>query len=137
MKFDIKNIIIICLLVISIIFGLKWYFTGNDSSKDKIKELEKKLVELNIELKNSNDRIERSKIKSDSLENVTKSIREEARKQAILTKKAEADVALYKNELNKAKQNTESLKIKIKQLESNPTNRTGDDLIESLKNKVK
>jgi len=46
MKFDIKTILILILLAASTIFGLKWFFSGNDASKEKIKQLEAEYKKL-------------------------------------------------------------------------------------------
>jgi hypothetical protein len=137
MKFDIKNIIILVLLLTSIGFGLNWYFSGNDKSKDKVKELEKELVKLDKDLKESNKRLKESESKSDSLQKITNKSQEEALAQAEKTRKAEAVVVKYKDELEKAKQNTNIVKDRIKQMEDKPANRTEQSLIESLKNKTK
>lgn len=137
MKFDIKNIIILVLLLASIGFGLNWYFSGNDKSKDKVKELEKELVKLDKDLKESNKRLKESESKSDSLQKITNKSQEEALAQADKTRKAEAVVVKYKDELEKAKQNTNIVKDRIKQMEDKPANRTDQSLIESLKNKTK
>lgn len=137
MKFDVKSIIILVLLLTSIGFGLNWYFSGDDASKQRVKELENQLVKLDKDLKESDKRLKESEVKSDSLEKVTKKSQLEAARQAELTKKAEATVAKYKVELDKAKQNTIIVKEKIKEMENKPANRTEQELIESLKNKTK
>lgn len=135
MKLDIKSIIIIVLLLTSIGFGLKWFFSGPDNSKDE--ELKKEIALLDKELKSSEERLRLSEIKSDSLEKVSAKNYLDAIRQAELTKEAEKNVLKYKDELKKAKANTEIIKANIKRLEENPSNRTGDALIESIKNKTK
>ena len=50
---------------------------------------------------------------------------------------AEADASKSKANLNKLRAELEKTKKSIDDLKNNPTNRTGDDLLESLKNKTK
>lgn len=135
MKLDIKSIIIIVLLLTSIVFGLKWFLSNDYPVKDD--ELKKEIVQLDKELKESKEKLRLSEIKSDSLEKVTAQNYIDAIKQAELTKQAEKNVLKYKEELKKARANTELIKENIKRLEDNPSNRTGNSLIESIKNKTK
>lgn len=137
MKFNVKNIIILVLLTTSILFGLNWYFSGNDKSKERVKQLEKELVELDKKLEESDKKLKESEEKSANLEKITKKSQEEAAKQAQLTKQAEAVVLKYKKELDKAKANTNLVKETIKKMEDKPANRTEQSLTESLKNKTK
>jgi predicted negative regulator of RcsB-dependent stress response len=134
MKLDIKSILILVLLGFCLLFGYKWYFsTENSEYKKQVKDLRNKnknlqrkrdsiLLEINnlkeeFELIQKNDKLLRLKI--DSLDN-------EIFISKLNMKKSESELKLIKeNLLNNSK--------KIDSLKSNPPNRTGEDLLRSLK----
>ena len=136
MKLDIKSVVILVLLGVSIIFFGLWYFKGDDT-KNKIKELESK-----------NRQIE---VTRDSLDNVNKSLKLDFDKIQIVIsgrelyfKKLETDLSKVKLDLSnaniKVKEVQKALsetKKKIEELKNNPINRTDDSLINSLKEKLK
>ena len=136
MKMDIKSILILVLLGLSLIFGSMWYFRGDNSKKelkklqDRYNEIEKlkkdsdiRLIDINKELISLYRKDSLSIDKISKLENGVKI--------------AEADASKSKANLNKLRAELEKTKKSIDDLKNNPTNRTGDDLLESLKNKTK
>ena len=46
MKFNIKNTIILVLLIVAIFFGYRWFIGGDSASKERVKQLEKEFTEL-------------------------------------------------------------------------------------------
>ena len=46
MKFDIKSWLIIVLLVAVIVFGGMWYFKKDEGSVQRVKDLEKEIVDI-------------------------------------------------------------------------------------------
>ena len=46
MKLDIKSIIILVLLAVSLIFGLMWFWKSDDVAKNNIKQLKNEMKEL-------------------------------------------------------------------------------------------
>jgi chromosome segregation ATPase len=138
MKLDIKSILIIVLLGFTLIFGYKWYFdTNNSVYKKELKELRDsnkvlqdqrdsinyKLEVLELDLLNliKNEDVLNSKIELLSIE----------------IEAAKANANKSKAELNKLKKELIETRRKIDNLKQNPPNRTGEDLINSLKNNLK
>ena len=75
--------------------------------------------------------------KSDSLRQLDIKLQAEINKQEALTKKAEAEANKSKANLNKLKNDLAETQHKIEEIKNHPPNRTGDALLESLKNKTK
>lgn len=137
MKLDIKSILILVFLGISIFFGLKWFWSGNDASKERVKQLEQQFKELESQKKAVDLEIESWRAKSDSLKTLDLKLQKEIARQELLTKKAEQEAQKSKANLDRMRQDLADTKNKIEQIKNNPPNRTGDDLLESLKNKTK
>lgn len=138
-QFDLKSILVVFFLVISLFFGYKWYFSIGDNKdyKDKIEQLEidnKKIIETRdslqtafLDLQNQYDDI----VLADSLLN--QEIID--LRQKVIDSKNEVDRSV--RELNGLKIELERINQKIKELENNPPSKTEEELIESLKNKIK
>ena len=96
----------------------------------QFKELEaqKKAVDLEITT---------WRAKSDSLRQLDVKLQAELAKQEAQTKKAEIEANKSKANLDKLKHDLEETQNKINEFKKNPPNRTGDALLESLKNKSK
>lgn len=137
MKLDLKSILILIFFGLSILFGYKWYFSGDKASKERVKQLEKEFNDLEKQKKLVDLEILSWQAKSDSLRNVDDRLKSELAKQEKLTKEAEMEVKKSKANLDKIKKDLEETKKKIEEIRNNPPNRTGDALLESLKNKTK
>lgn len=137
MKLDIKSILILVFLGISIFFGLKWFWSGDSASKERVKQLEKEYKLLEDQKKAVDLEIVAWKAKSDSLKKLDLKLQSEIAKQELLTKKAEADAQKSKANLDKIRQDLAETQHKIDEIKNHPPNRTGDDLLQSLKNKTK
>lgn len=121
MKYDFNKIIIIILLLTSIGFGLAWYFSGDDESKRRIKELENEFILL-----------EEEKKKLDIKISVLKEIYAEKDAE---DKKMTIEVANAKNDVEKAKDDARKAKDELTKLKSNIEKTLQD--IEDIKNNTK
>lgn len=139
MNLDVKSILILMLLIISLFLGYNWYF-GNTSNSDYKKQV-KKLREENKKLKIDRDSLS---LNINKLEDDFKKIKEsedsllikiEISKSEILELNRGANVS--KNELAKLRKELYEINKRIKEFNDNPPNRVGDDLINSIKNKTK
>lgn len=138
MKLDLKSILIIVLLGLTLLFGYRWYFdTDNSNYKNQLKDLKNQ----NEILKKQRDSVD---IKINLLESdLLKLIENEKSllvKIGLMTAEidsAKKNAAKSKLELERLKTELYNTKKKIEHLKKNPPNRTGDDLLNSLKTKLK
>jgi chromosome segregation ATPase len=138
MKIDVKSILIIVFLTISLFFGYKWYFdTDNSNYKNQIKELRIQ----NRFLEKQRDSIN---VKINLLETELLKLTESEKTLLIKIGSLSAEIESAKKNANKSKTELEKLRTelantreKIKHFKNNPPNRTGDNLLNSLKNKLK
>ena len=137
MKLDFTKILILFLLVSTIGFGLTWYFGGFDASKERVKQLEQEFKELESQKKLVDLEIATWVAKSDSLRKIDIKLQAELAKQEAQTKKAEIESNKSKANLDKLRKEMEETQHKIDEFKKSPPNRTGDALLESLKNKTK
>ena len=134
---EIKSMIFLILLGVGVFFGYKWYLKNDKASEERIKKLESEYTKLQSKKDSSDIKIAAWHSKFDSIRGediILKNQVEHLSKQTIV---AETAAAKSKAELETAKAHAESLRADINKLEKNPANRTGDDLIQSLKNKLK
>jgi hypothetical protein len=137
MKFDIKNTIILILLIVSILFGYKWFIESDSGSKERVKQLEKEFTELENKKKLTDLEINKWKSKFDTLQKEGDILKQENIKLEAETKKAEQEASKSKSNLDKLRLEMIETKNKIEKLKNNPIKRTGDDLLNSIKNKTK
>lgn len=138
MKLDIKSILIIVLLGFTLIFGYNWYFdTNNSVYKKELKELR----DSNKVLQNQRDSINyKIKVLELDLLNLVKNeniLNGKIESLNIEIEAAKANANKNKTELNKLKKKLIETRKNIADLKQTPHNRTGDDLINSLKNNLK
>lgn len=137
MKVDIKNILILVLIIFSIISGYKWFIEGDSVSKEKVKQLEEEFKRLERKKDSLTISINKWKVKFDSLSVKGEELSKINAKLEIDVKKAESDANISKANLDKLRVDMLDTKKKIEDLKKNPTKRTGDDLLNSIKNKTK
>lgn len=138
-QFDSKSILIIFFLCLSLFFGYKWYFSIGDRKeyKNKVEQLEidnKKIREVRDSLQTAfldlqqqyQDIVEADSLLSQEVIDL---------RQKVIDSKNRADRT--NRELNKLKLELEKINEKIRELENNPPDKTEEELIESLKNKLK
>jgi chromosome segregation ATPase len=133
---DPRNIIILVLLLGVFLFGGIVFFGGDSSYKKELKELQKE----NKALQAQRDSIDR--VIAGLEVDYKKLLQKEAALLADIAKR-DADIAAAKAaanrsraELDRLKKELEKTREEIKKHETNPANRTGDDLLNSLKLKT-
>ena len=136
-QLDIKSILILILLGLTLLFGFKWFFSGDKVSKERVKQLEQQFKDLENQKKFVDLEINSWRAKSDSLRQLDVKLQAELTRQEAQTKKAEIESNKSKANLDKLKHDLEETQHKIDEFKKNPPNRTGDALLESLKNKAK
>lgn len=136
MKLDIKTILILVLLAISLVFGWNWYFGGGKEFRNKIKQLEKERKEL---LKERDVLINRS----DSLLYINKVLEINDSIQRISIERRDKEIKTLKatstktrKELEETRNRLLEIRKQIDWLRKNPMNRTGEDLLKSIKEKT-
>lgn len=137
MKLDAKSILIMILLVSTLFFGYSWFFSDNKESKERVKQLEKEFKQLEKEKKLVDLEIIAWRSSYDSLVVLDKKIQAEIDRQEAITRKAEIEAQRSKANFDKLRLEIEKTKREIEEFRKNPPNRTGDALLESLKNKTK
>lgn len=137
MKIDFKSILVLILLAFALFFGYKWYFTDTSDYKNKLKELQEEYQLLEESKKENNLLIEKYKIELDSI--MVQDSLNQVRISQLESKvfDAEKNAAKSKKEFDKLQKQLEETRRNIEDLKKTPTNRTGDDLLESIKNKTK
>lgn len=135
-KLDIKSWLIIILLGFALIFGYKWYFSGPDN-KDEIKAL----LEENKVIQKERDSLKTAR---HILENDFNNLRMNDSLKASEIARLDKSLVIMQEEVNRSRKDfdkirkeLEETRKKIEEFKKNPPNRTGDDLINSLKNKTK
>jgi chromosome segregation ATPase len=135
--FDIKTILIIIFLAGSLFFGYQWYFQGNDGSKERVKELEKKFEQLEEEKKVVDLEITKWQKEFEALKIKDEQKAKELIKLSQNTRDAEAKANKSKAELDKLRLHILEIQKKIEEFKKHPSNRQGDALLESIKNQTK
>lgn len=136
LKLDLKSIVILFLMSFGILFFSLWYLKGSGYKKEykileekfeKLQHTRDSLLLVNLKLKSDFDKIQKDIEDRD-----------------LKISKIENDLKKVKNDLNSAnieliqnKKDLEETKKKIDKLKKNPIKREDDDLIKSLKEKLK
>ena len=128
--------IISILLIISLVFGLMWFLGSDSGSKERIHQLENNIAALEKKKQISEKniaywikRFSNLQKRQDSINLVIGRLEKEA-----IT--AEANANISKNKLETLKKELASTRKKIEDFKKNPPNRTGNSLLESIKNKT-
>lgn len=128
--------IISILLIISLVFGLMWFLGSDSGSKERIHQLENNIAALEKKKQISEKniaywikRFSNLQKRQDSINLVIGRLAKEA-----IT--AEANANISKNKLETLKKELASTRKKIEDFKKNPPNRTGNSLLESIKNKT-
>jgi chromosome segregation ATPase len=135
-QLDFKSILILFLLGFCIFFFSMWYLKSTGYKKEykileqkfqQIQQTRDSLVKENIKLKLDFDKIQK---------NIDSRNREISKIESEL-KKVKSDLSKSNSELNQNKKDLEETKKKINELKKNPIKRNDDNLIKSLKEKLK
>lgn len=135
-KDKIYLIIIAVLFLFAAVTGYKWYFGSNSASKERVKQLEKEFSELEKRKKESDLRIAQWQSKFDSLKVEDSKLLMEIERLHKETQLAEIEAAKSKGKLDGLRKELAETRKKIEEFKKNPPNRTGESLLESLKNKT-
>jgi hypothetical protein len=132
MKFDLKTILILVLLVISTVFGLMWFFGGNDASKEKVKQLEQEYEKLEKEKTLVDANILLLQSKYNTLDIKDKKLEIEIKKSKSDTKLAEEKARKSKLDLDKVQDGITNNRKEIERLRKNPPVLTDEELLDAL-----
>ncbi len=132
MKFDLKKILILVLLVISTVFGLMWFFGGNDASKEKVKQLEQEYEKLEKEKTLVDANILLLQSKYNTLDIKDKKLEIEIKKSKSDTKLAEEKARKSKLDLDKVQDGITNNRKEIERLRKNPPVLTDEELLDAL-----
>ena len=80
-QLDIKSILILILLGLTLLFGFKWFFSGDKVSKERVKQLEQQFKDLENQKKFVDLEINSWRAKSDSLRQLDVKLQAELTKQ--------------------------------------------------------
>ena len=137
MKLDIKSILILILLGFTLIFGYKWYFSTDGEIGEKLDQLQERYDEIELKKQESNKRLEDNSFIIDSLMLVDSLNGEKIALLEFNIREAEDKATESADNLSRRKRELADTRKKIEELKKNPPNRTGDDLLNSIKNKTK
>lgn len=135
-NFDFKTILVFILLTLLMVVGYNWYFKVNKNYKNQVESLKQENKKIQI----SRDSLSVNILSLEKDFNLIKAIED-----SLMTRigKLDTQISDSKNKANKSKAELDALRKelletnnKIKELKNNPPNRTGDDLINSIKNKT-
>ena len=133
---DIKNILIVVLLAGCMIFGYMWFFRNDGGYKQKILDLEGEKKELII----AREKLEKDVVvlekNFDDLKKKESSLAADIKKRDEEIRRRKEEAAKSRAELDNMKKGLKETQEKIVELKKNPSNRTGDDLLNSLKLKT-
>lgn len=132
MKFDLKTILILVLLVASTVFGLMWFFGGNDTSKEKVKQLEAEYKKLEEDKKAADAKILVWQDKFNVADAKDKKLAAAVTKSKADVKLAEEKAKKSKADLDKVQGGITENRKEIEALKKNPPVLTDDELLEAL-----
>lgn len=132
MKFDIKTSLILILLLLTSIFGFKWFFGGNDDSKEKIKQLEEQFKVLEADKEAADVKIVHWQEKFKEADSRDKKLQSEINKLKIDAKISEERAKKSKADLDKVQSSIANGREEIENLKKNPPVLTDDELLEAL-----
>ena len=131
-KLDIKTILILILLLASTVFGLMWFFSGSDASKEKVKQLEAEYKKLENDKKSADAKILVWQGKFNAADAKDKKLEMEVTKSKADAKLAEERAKKSKVDLDKVQNGIAENRKEIEALKKNPPVLTDDELLEAL-----
>lgn len=132
MKFDFNKILIIFLLLTTIGFGLNFFFSNNETSKEKIKQLEDEYKKLEIEKKEADAKILVWQDKFNVADKKDKLLTKEIEKSKVEAKLAEEKAKKSKVDLDNILINISKNRKEIENLKKNPPLLSDEQLLEEL-----
>jgi septal ring factor EnvC (AmiA/AmiB activator) len=134
---DPKNIIILALFVGMMIFASIVLLGKSSNYKQQVKDLEAKNKVLQSERVEIHKRVAALEREYEALKKKEAELLADIAKRDIEIANSKAAASRSKAELDKLKKDLQKTREDIKNHEDNPANRTGDDLLNSLKLKTK
>jgi chromosome segregation ATPase len=132
MKFDIKTSLILILLLLTGILGFKWFFGGDDASKEKIKQLDEKFRVLEADKGAADAKIIHWQKKFSESDTRDKKLQSEINRLKIEARIAEERAKKSKADLDKVQSSIANGREEIEDLKKNPPVLTDDELLEAL-----
>ena len=132
MKFDIKTILILILLAAATLFGLKWFFSGSDASKEKIKQLETEYKKLEQDKAAADAKILVWQGKFNAADAKDKQLAVAVARSKADAKLADEKAKRSKADLDKVHGGIEENRKEIESLKKNPPALSDDELLEAL-----
>jgi chromosome segregation ATPase len=136
MKLDLKTILILILLLASTVFGLMWFFSGSDASKEKIKQLEAEYKKLEQDKAVADAKIFQWQSKYQEADKKDKVLSVQILKLKSEVKIAEDKAKKSKVDLDNVQSGIAENRSEIEALKKNPPVLSDDDLLESLSKKL-
>ncbi len=137
---NIRNLLIIAVIIVLIVFGYKWfdgYGLKFGESETRVEELEAQIKQLENAKTESDAKILSWQNKHDSIQKKEVALKSKVSMLAKETIVAEAQAAKSKAELEDIKNRTSKARDSIRTIKRTPINRKGEELVQSLKNKLK
>jgi chromosome segregation ATPase len=135
-KLDLKSILIIILLLVSIVFASMWFFSGSDASKERIKQLETEFKKLETEKAATDSKIADWKSKYEDADRKDKQLELEVSRLKSDVKVAENKAKKSKQDLDKLQSGISENRREIENFKKNPPILSDDELLESLTKKM-
>lgn len=132
----IPNIVILILLAFCLVFGWMVLFRGDSGYKEKLKQLEAANAQLQEQRANINGKIDSLQCEYTKLKAHEAVLAADVAQRDAAIAKTKAEAARSQAELAKIKHEMEETIRKIEEAKAHPANRTGDDLLNSLKLKT-
>ena len=132
MKFDIKTILILILLAAATLFGLKWFFSGSDASKEKIKQLEAEYKKLEQDKAAADAKILVWQGKFNAADAKDKQLSAAVNRSKADAKLADEKAKKSKADLDKVLGGITENRKEIEALKKNPPVLSDDELLEAL-----
>lgn len=132
MKIDLKNILICVLMILSIYFGYSWVMSKTDS-KITVEKLQDEYVRLFLKKKSNDDSIIKIQNEFSKLKQIESELRIENLRLLRDLQIAEKNANLSKSGLDRLKKDLDESRSKIDYMIKNPTYKTDEHLLESIR----
>lgn len=135
-KLDLKSILILILLLVSMIFGSMWFFGGSDDSKERIKQLETEFKKLETDKAAADSKIADWKSKYEDADRKDKQLELEVSRLKSAVRVAEDKAKKSKLDLDKVQSGISENRKEIEKFKKNPPILSDEELLESLIKKM-
>ena len=116
--------------------GFKWFFSGDDASKEKIKQLEEQFKQLEADKAAADIKIVQWQTKFQNADRKDKALESEINRLKIDSKIAQEKAKKSKENLDNIQSAIIENRKKIEDLKKNPPELTDDELLEALIKKI-